>query len=229
MYYSLHSVSEVITKVRSLSTYNFLFYLHEWVRENDDKVDSWHYRIYVCTVECVYEKYQKLNVCIWQSTDLPRASLSLLAGHKKSYWQAWQNWSWKRDENWVRVFFVERLHNYYSLCMSESDGFDDDSLAKKKECENIKSRLRWIFWHKIFKHMRKITFFFGLIRTRAIFVCSSGMCTEHTLMTKFKQFFNYFNTYQQMFKKMCKHWVIHVFYLINIRHFVNTRLGGKSA
>lgn len=52
--------------------------------------------------------------------------------------------------------------------------------------------------------MRKITFF-GLIRTRAIFVCSSGMCTEHTLMAKFKQFFNYFNTYQQMFKKMCKH------------------------
>lgn len=61
----------------------------------------------ICTVECVDEKYQKLNVCIWQSTDLPRASLSPLAGHKKSYWQAWQNWSWKRDENWVRVFLLK--------------------------------------------------------------------------------------------------------------------------
>lgn len=115
-------------------------------------------------------EYMYCWVCVWKISKTKcvhmtinrfttSVSLSLLAGHKKSYWQAWQNWSWKRDENWVRVFFVERLHNYYSLCMSESDGFDDDSLAKKKECENIKSRLRWIFWHKIFKHMRKITFF----------------------------------------------------------------------
>ena len=82
-----------------------------------------------CTLS-VYGIYQRVNVCIWQSTDLPHASLF----HQviKSYWQAWQNWSWKRDEKWVRVWlFCWKITQDYSSCMSESDGFDD-SLAKKK-------------------------------------------------------------------------------------------------